>query len=145
MKIAILPFSKLSLNQLYELLKLRVDIFVVEQQCSYAELDNADQNAIHIMATETDEIIGYARISFKGDKIHIGRIVIKQSHRNKGLGKELMNSAIQYCAEEFPNQPIYLSAQIHLQKYYESFGFQAISDVYDWDGIDHLDMILKSD
>lgn len=145
MKIAILPFSKLSLNQLYELLKIRVDIFVVEQQCSYAELDNADQNAIHIMATETDEIIGYARISFNHNKIHIGRIVIKQSHRNKGLGKELMNSAIQYCAEEFPNQPIYLSAQIHLQKYYESFGFQAISDVYDWDGIDHVDMILKSD
>ena len=143
MNFTFLPFSELSLEQLYNLLKLRVDVFVVEQQCAYAEIDNADQQAVHVLVTKKNELIGYARILFENQELHIGRIISHPDFRNTGLGTQIMKEAMNYCAENYPKEDIYLSAQAHLEEYYSRFGYKTISDVYDWDGIEHINMVFK--
>ncbi len=136
-------FHELSINQLYDLIKLRIDVFVVEQNCAYEELDNQDQNAQHVLVYQENQLIGYARILFTNKHLHIGRIVVSKSFRGKGIASKLLRYCMDYCAKQWPKEPIYLSAQVHLQAYYEGFGFLPISEVYDWDGIDHVDMKLN--
>lgn len=137
-------FQELNVNQLYDVLKLRVDVFVVEQECAYEELDNQDQNAVHVLACpkSSAELVAYARILFEKGDLHIGRIVVKKEYRNQGIAQELMHYCLNYCTEHWPNEPIYLSAQAHLEHYYQTFGFQTSSEPYDWDGIMHVDMKL---
>jgi len=134
-------FEELSLNELYELLKLRIDVFVVEQACAYPELDNQDQQAWHVMRNVGGELIGYARILFEKGGLHIGRIVVSPTHRNQGLGREILNYCLAYCEREHANEAVHLSAQAQLEEYYKSFGFKTVSEPYDWDGIIHVDMI----
>ena len=138
------PFKELTLHELYSFLKLRVDIFVVEQNCPYPELDGADEKAIHLYIKEDDAVIAYLRIiPSKTGTARIGRVVTKIEHRGKGLSSQLMKRAMEYIREHYPEDTMILSAQEHLQDYYGSFGFKAVSEVYLEDGIPHVDMEYK--
>lgn len=135
-----------SAHELYALLKLRVDVFVVEQNCPYPELDGKDDQALHLMLKRGSEIIAAARIfPPRDDKpAKIGRVVVSPAHRGERLGGALMREALDACAERFPAAPVFLSAQSHLQRFYGSFGFKPVSEEYLEDGIPHVDM-LKDD
>ena len=142
--IHIKPFKELTLHDLYSFLKLRVDIFVVEQNCPYPELDGADEKAIHLYIKEDDAVIAYLRIiPSKTGTARIGRVVTKIEHRGKGLSSQLMKRAMEYIREHYPEDTMILSAQEHLKEYYGSFGFKAVSEVYLEDGIPHVDMEYK--
>ena len=142
--IHIKPFKELTLHELYSFLKLRVDIFVVEQNCPYPELDGADEKAIHLYIKEDDAVIAYLRIiPSKTGTARIGRVVTKIEHRGKGLSSQLMKRAMEYIREHYPEDTMILSAQEHLKEYYGSFGFKAVSEVYLEDGIPHVDMEYK--
>ncbi len=140
MSINIKRFNELSLEELYAILKLRSDVFVVEQQCAYEECDNQDQKATHFLVIQDDILVAYCRVLFEKDSLHIGRIVVLPSKRHQGLATELIKTAISYCQKLWPDEVIYISAQSHLEAYYNGLGFETISGCYDWDGIDHVDM-----
>jgi ElaA protein len=140
-------FEELSLLELYGLLKLRTDIFVVEQECAYPELDGDDPNCIHLIGVDkTGKIVATARLvpSEKAKERHIGRVAVSKDHRGQGLGVEVMTKAIDYCRQKLNASRIEVAAQLYLKKFYEDLGFQQTSEVYKWDGIDHLDMELKT-
>ncbi len=140
-------FNQLSTTDLYEILKLRVDVFIVEQQCPYPELDDKDQHpeTRHVCGyDQTGELIAYARILPAGlrfDEINIGRFVIHRKHRNSGLGKELLFHTIEAIEYHWPAQNIKISAQHHLQSFYSQQGFVTLSDMYLEDGIPHINML----
>lgn len=138
--------DELSTRELYEILKLRVDVFVVEQACPYPELDGKDADALHLRLLDGDELLASARL-FKPEKIgapsRIGRVVVAPAHRARRLGKILMQESIMTCKRLFPGCDITLSAQSHLEQFYASFGFKTVSPEYLEDGIPHIDM-LKS-
>ncbi len=137
-------FNELSIHELYSYLQLRVNVFIVEQNCPYPELDGYDEKSYHLAYVENDETLAYARILPKGLKyarISIGRVIVKKEARGKGLAKELMNVCLQFIEERWPNQEIQLQAQAHLAHFYGSFGFTAISDEYLEDNIPHVDMV----
>lgn len=140
MRILEKTFQELSVEELYALLKLRVDVFMIEQACFYDELDNQDQTAHHLLAIQDDSLIGYARILFEKSHLHIGRIVVHPSHRKKGIAHQLIMQSMAFCKKNYPKEDIYLSAQAHLEGYYQSYGYKTISKPYDWDGISHVDM-----
>jgi ElaA protein len=140
-----LPFRALSVDELHAILKLRVDVFVVEQRCAYAEIDGQDPQATHLFTLdEQGEVIAYARLLPPGDDghPHIGRVVVHSGHRGQQLGRAVMVEAIARCRDLFGPVSIALSAQAHLHDLYASLGFSRISEVYDWDGIPHIDMRL---
>ena len=148
MNIVVKSFHQLSPYELYGVLKLRSDVFVVEQTCVYPDLDNKDIDvgSLHIMMYDDDALAGYARclapaISF-ADASSIGRVVIASSARGKGHARKLMSSAIQTCFDSWPEIPIEIGAQTYLQEFYEGLGFIAISSPYDEDWIMHVDMRL---
>lgn len=146
-------FLELSLDQLYDVLKLRIDIFVVEQTCYYPDLDgDKDQldrhpNTIHLLGYQKDDLIAYLRILPKGesysDYISIGRVVIAKQARGGGIGHELMNEALSLCHENFPGEKIKISAQQHLKAYYQQHGFIQVSEMYLEDGIPHIAMLRE--
>lgn len=137
------PFSQLSCLELYQILQLRVNVFVVEQNCPYSEIDGKDITALHLFAKQDDVVIAYARILPSDDNLpKIGRVVVHQDYRNRNLGKQLMTTAIFECNQRFGGD-IHISAQSYLKKFYKNLGFVAISDEYLEDGIPHIDMQLK--
>ncbi|MDM9628154.1 GNAT family N-acetyltransferase [Rhizobium sp. S152] len=134
----------LSAVELYALLKMRVDVFVVEQNCPYPELDGKDADALHLRLLQDGDLIAAARIFAPADQdapAKIGRVVVSPDHRGKRLGEAVMREAISVCEERYPQAPIYLSAQSHLSRFYGSFGFETTSEEYLEDGIPHVDMI----
>jgi len=136
-------FDALTNGELYDVLRLRVDIFVVEQTCPYPEIDGKDPKSLHLMYKENGSIVAYARILPPGlsfDEASIGRIIVAKSHRGTGLGHELLDQAIKASLAEY-NQPIKIGAQAYLEKYYEAAGFVTVSDVYLEDDIPHIDML----
>jgi len=139
-------FPELTGQELYALLKLRVDVFVVEQQCPYPELDGQDEEALHVLGTSTEQLVAYARIlPPHGDgPLHIGRVVVHPEHRGTGLGMEVMRVSLRMVRERYGAVPVALSAQSHLQRFYESLGFVRTSEEYVWDGIPHVDMLLNA-
>lgn len=135
--------NEFSAIDLYAMLKLRVDVFVVEQACAYPELDGDDEDAHHLRLFADGALAGCARI-FRPDEQHhprIGRVAVAHAHRGKRLGVRLMTEAITVCEMLFPHQPIEISAQSHLQDFYASLGFRRISEEYIEDGIAHVDML----
>jgi ElaA protein len=132
-----------SAHELYALLKLRVDVFVVEQNCPYPELDGKDADALHLMLKQGGGIIAAARIfpPHDGKPVKIGRVVVSPAHRGKRLGEALMREALDACAARYGGAPVFLSAQSHLQGFYGSFGFRPVSGAYVEDGIPHVDML----
>lgn len=140
-------FEQLTPEQLYAILQLRSEVFVVEQNCPYLDLDNKDQLSFHLMGFADDKLIAYTRIIPAGvayDEVSIGRVVTSPSVRRTGAGKELMKKSIEIAYRLFEKVPIKIGAQLYLQKFYEGFGFQKISDVYLEDGIEHIYMLKTS-
>ncbi|HEM3517748.1 TPA: GNAT family N-acetyltransferase [Streptococcus suis] len=137
-------FDQLSLQELYGILTLRVDVFVVEQACPYPEVDGKDPNCLHLLGMDNGELVAYLRILPAGlsyDEVSIGRVVIKPSHRGKGLGRPMMEQAIHFITNEWKERQIKIGAQAHLEKFYSSLGFEPVSEVYLEDDIPHLDML----
>lgn len=131
-----------SAAELYALLRLRVDIFVVEQACAYPELDGRDEAALHLRLLVDGDTAAYARLwRPQGEPPRIGRVLVAPAHRGRRLGEALMREAMNACGEHFPGEPIALSAQSHLERFYRSLGFSPISDEYVEDGIPHIDML----
>ncbi len=144
----ICTFDQLSTSQLYQLLKLRVDIFIVEQNCPYSELDNKDiqEGVYHLIGYVEDEIVACARLMAAGihyPNVSIGRVAIKASHREKGLGHTLISEAISQCRTLWPGATIDIGAQQYLCHFYEKHGFSPISEMYLEDNIPHVDMRLQ--
>ncbi len=140
-------FQELSVNELYDLLKLRAGIFVVEQDCVYNDLDEFDKEAVHVFYIENGEIIATARLLKPGARFadfSIGRVVVKKEKRGTGLGKALMNAAIGYCITEWKAEKIKISAQQYLQRFYEELGFVVTTEMYLEDGIPHVGMVYKT-
>jgi ElaA protein len=139
-------FDELSAARLYQLLRFRQDIFVVEQRSPYPDLDSLDQDAWHLAACAGDELIGYLRlVPAEGPPgwVRIGRVAVSSRARRGGIGRMMMHEALLFCRDRFPEQPIALGAQLHLAAFYRSFGFAAVSDPYDDFGVAHIDMVLR--
>ncbi|MEL0637708.1 GNAT family N-acetyltransferase [Marinomonas sp. TI.3.20] len=137
------PFNALSTFILYDLLKLRCNVFVVEQNCPFPELDGLDTlpNTRHLYALKDNHIIAYARLLAKEDcypaHTSIGRVVVEQDNRKDKIGHILMKNAVQETLKLWPNIPIKIGAQSHLEKFYQSHGFITVSAPYIEDGIEH--------
>lgn len=136
-------FEQLSKEDLYLILMERVNVFVVEQTCPYPEIDHRDQEALHLIAKENGTIAAYCRIFQNGimyKEASIGRVLVTQAGRKKGYGKMLLIKALEKLSE-LGETSVKIQAQAYLKSFYESFGFKAVTDVYDEDGIPHLDMV----
>ena len=139
-------FSELSIEELYQILRLRSEVFVVEQDCVYQDLDNKDQISVHIFIKKKNEIVAYTRIFKSGDYYKnpsIGRVVVSKKNRGKELGKKIMISSIDYIKENLKGDKIELSAQKYLDKFYKDLGFYKIGEDYLEDGIPHQRMIKE--
>lgn len=139
-------FEQLSVAEVYEILRVRQEIFVVEQNCPYQDVDGLDNVSWHLFNKEQESgnILAYLRITFAGHKYSetsIGRVLTTQQARGKGLGKVLIEEAMGFLNKELPGQSIRISAQLYLQKFYEDFGFKVVSEPYDEDDIPHIEMV----
>jgi ElaA protein len=140
-------FNELTPHELYYILQLRSEVFVVEQNCIYQDADNKDFKSNHFMGFNNEgQLMAYTRllppgVSYK--EMSIGRVVTHADVRKLGAGKELMKRSVDTCYELFGKEDIRIGAQLYLQKFYESFGFKKDSDVYLEDGIEHIKMLLK--
>ena len=138
-------FAELTVNELYDLLKLRSEVFVVEQKCIFLDIDNNDQKAFHTIGYLGEEVVATTRL-FDKDIMYdgyqsIGRVVGSPRHRGLGIGKALMQYSIQECERLFGKGPIKIGAQLYLKKFYGEQGFEQSGDVYLEDEIDHIPMI----
>jgi ElaA protein len=136
-------FDALSSQELYNLLQLRSEVFVVEQNCVYQDIDGKDEKAIHLIGEDNGKIVAYARLFKPNDyfeQASIGRVVVKESYRDKKLGHLLMREAIRVIETHFEETKITISAQLYLKKFYESHGFVQTSEMYLEDDIPHIEM-----
>lgn len=139
-------FTNLSNEELYDILQLRSEIFVVEQTCVYNDLDGLDKEAVHLFHKKEGKIVAYSRILKPGTRFSefsIGRVVVKQSERGTGLGIELMEAAKNYIINELGATKIKISAQSYLQRFYENLGFKIVTETYMEDGIPHFGMVFE--
>lgn len=144
MNIQTKAFSELTTVEYHRLLETRVAVFVVEQNCPYQEIDAIDLEATHLwFADEAEHILAYARIYQEAETVHFGRVLVAKTMRQQQLGKKLLTEVMSFIEENYPQQPIEIGAQAHLQKFYGAFGFQPISEEYLEDGIPHIDMVKK--
>ena len=137
-------FNELSIQELYVILQLRSEVFVVEQDCVYQDLDNKDQDAYHVLGVLDNEIVAYARIFKPGDyflESSIGRIVVKKEFRKFQYGYKLVENSIQFIENNLQQNTILISAQSYLTKFYNSLGFIRVGEEYLEDGIPHIKML----
>ena len=138
-------FNELNANELYSLLRLRSEVFVVEQNCIFLDMDNNDQKAFHTIGFIGEEVVATTRLFDKNIMYDgyqsIGRVVSAPKHRGLGIGKALMQYSIQECERLFGKGPIKIGAQLYLKKFYNEQGFEQSGDVYLEDEIDHIPMI----
>lgn len=137
-------FDELSPHELYAILQLRNEVFAVEQNCVYADMDNKDQLSYHLMGSENDKLVAYTRIIPPGviySEPSIGRVVTSSSVRRTGVGKELMEKSIEETYNLYGKTPIKIGAQLYLLKFYAALGFIQTSDIYLEDGIEHIEML----
>jgi ElaA protein len=140
-------FDNLSLTTLYEIMVLRQEVFVVEQQCPYLDADGYDHRALHLCGRRGGKIVAYSRIFPPGVKYteaSIGRVLTAPSVRGQLIGKELMKQAIAAVDNHFPHHSITISAQAYLDVFYRELGFQPVGELYDEDGIPHQRMIYEA-
>ena len=136
-------FDSLTQHELYAILRLRSEVFVVEQNCVFLDMDNKDQVSWHLMGWNGQKLVAYTRLVPAGvsyTEPSIGRVVTSPAERGTGLGKVLMEKSIAEASRVFGKTPLRIGAQFHLKKFYESLGFTQSSDIYDEDGIDHIQM-----
>ncbi len=144
MKIKIKTFQEFSLEELYEVLALRSEVFVVEQDCVYQDIDGKDPKAIHVLGYKDDQLVAYTRCFDKGfyfDQASIGRVIVKQDERKYGYGHVIMDASIKEIEERFHTNSIKISAQQYLTKFYESHQFKQVGEGYLEDGIPHIAML----
>ena len=140
-------FNALSIDELYEVLKLRVDVFVVEQHCPYPEIDGKDRHeqTMHLIGRDAgSHVAAYLRILPKGvgfDQVSLGRVVVAFDHREKGVCREMVRIALDWIDENWLDEPVKIGAQVYLKSFYEEFGFVPVSNSYLEDGIPHIDMV----
>lgn len=137
-------FQQLSLNELYYILQLRSEVFVVEQDCVYQDVDGKDQKALHIIGKKGDKIVGYTRVFKPGDyfkESSIGRVVVSKKERHLNYGEQLMKASIYAIEANFNTKEIKLSAQKYLEKFYNNLGFITEGEPYLEDGIPHIAMV----
>jgi len=140
------PFDQLTPFELYGILRLRNEVFVVEQNCVFQDADNKDQACHHLLLYQQKELVAYARLVPAGvtfPEISIGRIVTSPAVRGTGTGKILMQHAIAQTYTLFGKAPIRIGAQLYAIGFYELFGFEAAGAIYDEDGIDHIEMVKQ--
>lgn len=146
MKIYIKTFNELSKKELYYILLLRSEVFVVEQDCVYQDIDGKDEKALHILGIKNDTIVAYTRCFKPGDyfkEASIGRVVVKKSQRKLKYGNDIMSASIEAIEHHYNTAIIKLSAQCYLDKFYINMGFKPIGEEYLEDGIPHIAMIKK--
>ncbi len=148
MKVIIKKFEELNGKEVYEIGRLRSEVFVVEQKCLYLDLDGKDESSMHIYFLDetSEDIMCYCRVLRRGvsyETSSIGRVVTNPKYRGKGYARKLLLEAIDIVKNDFKDDGITIGAQSYLKEFYGSLGFKAISDVYDEDGIPHIDMNLK--
>ncbi len=141
-------FNELTINELYDLLRLRAKVFVVEQQAAYQDLDNKDQESIHLfIKNDEDVIVSYVRVLPRGlsyeTDASIGRVVTDPDYRKNKYTKALISQGIQIILNEFKTRTIRISAQTYLIDYYSTFGFKVVSEEYLEDGLPHKEMLLE--
>jgi ElaA protein len=136
-------FEELTIDELYAIIALREQVFVVEQRCAYLDADGVDPRCRHLWAHDGGEIVAYLRLVPPGvryDETSIGRVIVAQRMRGTGLGRELMRRGLATAGAV----PVRLGAQAHLEKFYTDLGFRRVSDVYDEDGIPHIQMLRET-
>jgi ElaA protein len=139
-------FDSLTPHELYAILQLRAAVFGVEQNCVYQDMDNKDQHSFHLMGWQNDHLLAYTRIVPPGlsyAEPSIGRVVTAGTARRTGLGKTLIEKSIAEIFNLYGKTSIKIGAQLYLKNFYESFDFEQSGDIYDEDGIDHIQMIRK--
>lgn len=137
-------FDALSVHELYDLLQLRSEIFVVEQNCVYLDLDGKDKVALHLLGIYDGKIVAHSRLFAAGisfDNASIGRVTVSAQYRDRKWGHELMQHSIAGIAKHFNESKITIGAQLYLKKFYESHGFVQTSEMYLEDDIPHIEMI----
>lgn len=146
MELKVKTFAQLSNTELYAILKLRVDVFVVEQACPYPEIDGRDEDSLHVWLEDDGEILAYLRVLDRGvesEYVSIGRVIA--ARRRQGLGSEIMKAGIRVAQEHFHAEAIYLEGQVYAQGFYENLGFRQISEPYLEDNIPHIKMLREVD
>lgn len=138
-------FSDLTTTELYDILQLRNEVFVVEQNCVYQDVDGKDSSSLHLIAYDGGNLIAYCRLVEPGisfEEASIGRVITSQRYRGKGIGVKLIEKAIDHTLEHYNQKKIKIGAQLYLTTFYAKFGFVQTSEVYLEDGIEHIDMVL---
>jgi len=139
-------FQELTIRELYDILQLRSDVFVVEQDCVYLDIDGKDNKALHVIGTKNNKIVAYTRLFKPGDyfdKASIGRVVVLESERAHKYGYDIMNASIEAIKTFYNETIIKLSAQVYLKHFYNNLGFKEIGEEYLEDDIPHILMALK--
>ena len=146
MRWLVADFDELTNRELYEVLRLRQEVFAVEQTCVYQDADGLDMEAVHIGCWEGESLLAYQRCLPPGlqeTESTLGRIVVATAARGRDLGRELVRRGIEHNQQRWPDQDIRIHAQAHLEKFYNELGFVTDSDVYQLDDIPHLEMVLS--
>lgn len=137
------PFEALSVVELYSVLQLRSEVFVVEQNCVYQDIDGKDKKALHVIGEFEGQTVAYCRLFKSGDyfdQASIGRVIVKENYRDKKWGHDLIKEAIGAIQSHFGESQITIPAQLYLKRFYESHGFVQTSEEYLEDGIPHIEM-----
>jgi ElaA protein len=145
MRFVLKSYKELSVEELYEVLKLRCAVFVIEQNCNYQDMDDKDQDSYHLLGYDGDKLVAYARILPKGlsyKEASIGRVIVDKNFRGKNNGKELMKKAVEETMQLFATNEIVISAQCYLEKFYGDLGFKIEGESYLEDDIPHIKMRL---
>lgn len=146
LNIKVKSFSELSKKELYNLLQLRTEVFVVEQDCVYQDIDGKDEKSLHVLGFKNDKIIAYTRIFKPNDYFEfasIGRVVVAKNERQHKYGYIIMNASVDAIKNHFKETKIKISAQQHLEKFYNNLGFKKVGEWYLEDDIPHIAMIKE--
>ena len=148
MRFLLKKYSDLSAEESFRLLKLRQDVFIIEQNCIYPDIDGSDTDALHLLLFTDGALAAYSRIFAPGikfkDASSIGRIVVDQKYRGTDVGRALIQESIRVCKKHYPETSIRIEAQAALKEYYEQYGFSAEGGIYVVDDIDHIQMVLRT-
>ncbi|WAC00989.1 GNAT family N-acetyltransferase [Lacinutrix neustonica] len=139
-------FKELTIHELYDLLQLRSEVFVVEQDCVYQDLDGKDEKALHVIGFKNKKIIAYTRLFKPGDyfkEASIGRVVVAKNEREHKYGYDIMAASIETIKRHFKVSEIKISAQCYLKRFYNNLGFKELGETYLEDGIPHIAMLYK--
>lgn len=144
MELFVRRFDELDIHDLYEIMKLRCDVFIVEQECHYEDIDGRDINAIHVYLKDDNEIVGYLRILDKGvvfKEVSIGRVIAKR--RRVGIGSELLKAGLKAAKKYYNADKIKIEAQVYAKSFYERVGFKVCGAEFLEDGIPHVPMVVE--